>query len=857
LKKIEHSLFLIRKIRRIELSSTHRTQPMSKGLSSQTAREKLLTYGPNELAHQPNFSGRRVWKEVITEPMILLLICCSILYFIIGETIESIVLFMMIGMILLISILQRTRSEKALEKLRELSAPRALVIRDGKPQRIPGREVVPHDVCILGAGDRVPADGKMLTATNLLVNESILTGESQPVLKSKEVNDQMAYAGTLVMSGAGLLYVTHTGEHTKFGQIGKSLKKIQKIQTPLQKAVKRIVRIMGAIALSVSIGLTLMIFLRNHNLVTALLSGLATSMALIPEEFPVILTIFLALGAWRLSRINVLTRDPAVIETLGSATVLCADKTGTITQNDMSLKFVADEEKSYDINEDTEPKLFEKLKEILHAADPHSFDPTERGITKSISKFGLKASQPNDIQPFDHGKNYSVVSYLNVDQTTHLIKGAPEKLLPYCHLNKTDRRVIETHLHNLTSNGLRVLLIMKSNIPGKFSLKKKNTFQFICLIGLEDPIRNEVPEAVKECRSAGINVIMMTGDHTNTASYIARQIGLNEREVLTGDELMRLDDQTLYKKLGNVQVLSRVEPAHKLRIVQLLQRRKHIVAMTGDGVNDAPSLKAAHIGIAMGNKGTDVAREAASLVLLDDNFASIVGGIRMGRRISDNIEKAMSYALAVHIPIIGLALSPVFSAQFPILLLPIHIVFMELVIDPVSSVAFETEKPEEGQMKKAPKKSAKKIFSNKNTLFGSLFEGLLILACVLFTYFFHDKAVDIGEIRAACFCTLITCNILLALSKLSRSVNIFEIIRSHNPLAKFILGVSFVIAMLCLYIPFLQDLFQFESLSERLLIQALGSSLIVLLIFELFKLCKHKRYSEVPFQEKSSLKKRK
>jgi Ca2+-transporting ATPase len=740
---------------------------MTKGLSSVTAKEKLRVYGPNELKQEPKKSIKRIVRDVVFEPMIFLLICCSVLYLTIGERIESIVLFLMIGMIILISVFQRTRSENAIEKLRELSSPRALVLRDGEPQRIAGREVVPHDICILSAGDRVPADGKLLTATNLLINEAILTGESQAVVKSTEIENNLVYAGTMVMSGAGMLYVTQTGEMTKFGQIGKSLSGIKKTQTPLQISVKRIVSIMGAVALSVSLGLTLVVFLRHHNLVTAILSGLATSMALIPEDFPVILTIFLALGAWRLSRINVLTRDPAVIETLGSATVLCADKTGTITQNDMALKFVADIEKTYEINETTVQQQYKKLIEILHAADPNSLDPTEKGIVRSLSAHGFKVNRPLAIQPFDHGKNHSVISYKSGGKTIHYIKGAPEKLLPYCHLERTNHIKIETHLNQLTSNGLRVLLIMRSDVPEEFSLKKKNTNQFVCLLGLEDPIRKEVPDAVKECQSAGINVIMMTGDHSNTAAYIAKQIGLNAQEVLTGEELTQLNDESLYKKLESVQVLSRVEPAHKLRIVQLLQRRKHIVAMTGDGVNDAPSLKAAHIGIAMGNKGTDVAREAASLVLLDDNFASIVGGIRMGRRISDNIEKAMSYALAVHIPIIGLALSPIFSAQFPILLLPIHIVFMELVIDPVSSVAFETEKPEEGQMKEPPKKRTKKIFSRKTTLLQSLFEGILIFSGVLLTYFLHNASVELREVRAICFLTLISSNIFLALSKLS------------------------------------------------------------------------------------------
>jgi Ca2+-transporting ATPase len=829
---------------------------MSKGLSSEIAKEKLQQYGPNELRQEPVKSTRKILRDVLTEPMIFLLICCSTLYFIIGERIESIVLFLMIGMIVLISLFQRVRSEKALERLRELASPRALVLRDGKPTRIPGREVVPHDVCILSAGDRVPADGRLLSATNLLVNEAILTGESQPVVKSMIPENQLLYAGTMVLNGVGMLFVTQTGEATKFGQIGKSLRRIQKIQTPLQKAVKRIVRIMGAIALSVSLGLTLMIFLRQHNLTTALLSGLATSMALIPEEFPVILTVFLALGAWRLSRGNVLTRDPAVIETLGSATVLCADKTGTITQNDMALKYVADLKTLYELTHEPDQHFLEMLHDTFMASDPNSMDPTEKGIRRSLIPMGFKAPNASATQPFDHAKNYSAFSYMEDGNMVQYIKGAPEKLMRYCHLNQTDQKKLNIQLNHLTSNGFRVLIVMKTDSKETFSLNTKKPTQFVCLIALEDPIRKEVPQAVNECQTAGINVIMMTGDHSNTAAYIGRQIGLNTDEVLSGKELLSLNDQELFNRLKKVQVISRVEPAHKLRIVTLLQRRKHIVAMTGDGVNDAPSLKAAHIGIAMGNKGTDVAREAASIVLLDDNFASIVGGIKMGRRIADNIEKAMSYALAVHIPIIGLALSPVFSAQFPILLLPMHIVFMELVIDPVSSVAFETEQMEDHLMSDSPKRRSKNLFT-RNAFSNSLLEGTLIFGCVLTSYFFHSKHSEIAEVRAICFFTLITCNVLLALSKLSRNANIFEIIRFHNPLAKAILSVSFISAILCLFIPFLQNLFEFKSPDGRYLLQSLFTSIILLILLEIIKKWKRKKHSKVPFQEKSFQKKKK
>jgi Ca2+-transporting ATPase len=813
---------------------------MSKGLSTVTAQEKLRHFGPNELFKAPKQSFQDIVKEVVTEPMIFLLICCSILYFTIGNKMESLVLFSMIGMIIFNSVLQRTRSEKALDKLSELSSPRALVLRDGIPKRIPGREVVPHDVCVICEGDRVPADGKLIQASNICVNESILTGESLPVEKSIQDEANILYAGSMVLNGKGLLFITHTGEETKFGQIGKKLKGIKKIKTPLHSAVKRIVRVMGSVALAVSVGLTLVVFLRKGNWVDAILSGLATSMALIPEEFPVIFTIFLSIGAWRLSKINVLTRDPSVIETLGSTTVLCADKTGTITQNEMKLVSISDKEQIYNLsNPHTEPALNTILTDLFLASDHDSFDPTEKGIHNSLSIYNFSPLPFEKHIPFDHDKKYTIYTYKKSNSFTHFVKGAPEIILAHCSLHKSEQKKLDELLKTMTGNGLRVLSLMKATSNQVIESADKLTYDFVCLIGLADPIRKEVPNAVSECQKAGIKVIMMTGDHPNTASNIGNQIGLNPKGIITGVEIDNLTDKELFTKLQSAEILSRVDPIHKLRIVQLLQRRKEIVAMTGDGVNDAPSLKAAHIGIAMGSKGTDVAREAASLVLLDDNFASIVEGIKMGRRISDNMEKAMSYALAVHIPIIGLAISPIFSAKFPILMLPIHIVFMELIIDPVSSVAFESEPLEHNSLKQLPKRSKKKLFS-RTTLMTSLLEGILVLACVLIVFMFHDTTQSIDTIRASCFFTLVTCNILLALSKLSKSESIWKIIRYHNPLAKIILSGSFFLLIICLYNSTLQEILHFKAPKNTHLTYSIISSLTLVFLLELIKKWKQK-----------------
>lgn len=696
---------------------------MVPGLSSKEVSERLRSFGYNEL---PSSKPKNIWRiafEVMREPMFLLLISCAVLYMLLGDYQEGVILLSTISIIIGITFYQYRKTERALEALKNLASPRALVIRDGIEIRIPGREVVPDDILVLHEGDRIAADAVVIQCTNLMIDESLLTGESIPVskveVKEEPTTDSSAFSGSLIVRGKGLGKVTATGTRSRFGEIGVSLAGIKEDpDTRLQKEMKLLIRKLFILGVLLSILVIILFYLTRGNFLQSLLNGLAASMAILPEEFPVVLTVFMALGAWRLSRHDVLTRKSSAIETLGSATVLCSDKTGTITQNKMEVKVLYD---GVDIHEvqgsiPDHQGINTLLAAARDASEPDTIDPMETAI-HAVSK-QLTALQKNnrlikeyplrsDLMAMTRVHDKSIDMRLNVSA-----KGAPEAIFKLCRMSEQEILRHLTIANQLADRGYRVIGVAAAHhhtadLP---ELQEDFIFEFLGLVGMEDPIRPEVPQAMKECERAGIKVIMITGDFPVTAKSIAIQAGMQSGTILTGDQLASMSDIELQKIISSVNIFARVVPEQKLRIVNALTANKEIVAMTGDGVNDAPALKAAHIGIAMGKKGTDVAREASSLVLLDDNFASIISAIRLGRRIFDNLQKAMSYIMAIHVPIIGLTLLPAFFTSLPLLLMPLHIVFMELIIDPVCSVAFEWEREEKGIMDRPPRSPDKKFF---------------------------------------------------------------------------------------------------------------------------------------------------
>lgn len=832
------------------------------GLTSEEVASRIAKNGYNELQGS---SSRNFWMiifGVIKEPMFLLLVACGTLYMILGDIEEGIMLLGFVFVVMGIEFNQERKSEKALDALKDLASPRALVIREKIEKRIPGREVVCDDLLVLQEGDRIPADATVIKSISLLVDESLLTGESVPVRKhdwageDEDVqpggDDQpFVYSGSMVVQGNGIARVSHTGMDTQIGKIGKAIKEVKESPTKLKVEIETLVKRLTITGIGLCLLVIAIYTITRGELLKGFLAGITLAMAMLPEEFPVVLTIFMAVGAWRISKKHVLTRKPSAIETLGSATVLCTDKTGTLTENKMQVAKIYNKENfwvSKDANEF--PEQYHNIIEYgILSSQTNPFDPMEKAIS-GIGELFLKGTEHLH-HDWEMVKEYSLSRELlamsrvfrNKETNELLIaaKGAPEAIFDLCHLDSEMQAKYANAVQAMASEGLRVLGVAKSSISEDLlpDVQHDFEFEFVGLIGLSDPIRKEVPTAVKECHKAGIRVIMITGDYPVTAQNIAREIGLqNYQQCITGSELAAMDEKELSEKIKTVNVFARVIPEQKLKIVNALKHNNEVVAMTGDGVNDAPALKAANIGIAMGEKGTDVARESSALVLMDDNFGSIVGAIKMGRRIFDNLQKALGYIFAIHVPIAGLSLIPVFFADLPLILWPVHVVFMELIIDPACSIIFEAERAEKNVMSRPPRKVDEPFFG-LNKILLSCFQGVWVLIATLAMYFVTLKlGYTIGEVRAMTFTALIVANILTILTNRSWSESIFTIIRTPNPTVKWVAGSAALFILLILNIPFLQRLFQFSPLTIWEVLAALLVGISTITWFELYKFFK-------------------
>lgn len=827
------------------------------GLSESAAKERLEELGYNELPPSNASSPLQIIFGIVREPMFILLLSCGGLYFFLGDKGEGLMLMSSVFVVVYISYFQQRKTERALEALRELSTPRALVIREGLQKRIAGREVVKDDLLVLQEGDRICADAVVLKSINLRVDESILTGESLPVRKSEKIestasspeNSDLVYSGTLVVQGNGIARVTTTGVNTKFGKIGSLLKEVKESPTLLQQETARIIKLFSIAGLSLCIIVTVVYGVVHSDWLRGILVGLSLSIAMLPEEFAIILTIFTALGAWRLSKKNVLTRKPAAIETLSAVTVLCADKTGTLTQNKMSIERLFSNGHFFDPNlkDHDLPEEFHSLIEYaILASQRNPFDPMERAILN----FGdLKLSETEHIhKDWRMEKEYPLSNELlaishvfrhpTEDAFVIATKGSPEAIADLCHFSPSQKKYLDEQVSSMASNSLRVLGVARAMFSSTHLPENQHDFDFelIGLIGLQDPLRETIGKDLAECFAAGIRVIMITGDYPATAQHIAKSMGLkNPDECITGSMLQSMSEKALSEKIKTVNIFARVNPEQKLSIVNTLKENGEIVAMTGDGVNDAPSLKAAHVGIAMGQRGTDVAREASSLVLLDDNFSSITNGIRMGRRIYDNIQKAMVYVFAVHIPIAGLAFFPVFFPALPLILLPLHIAFLELIIDPTCSLIFEAEKEEEAIMNRAPRKASEPVLSTRKILVGSLQGVIITLVCISVYFIAHELKRPENEIRALAFTTLIVANVGLILINRSWTSNFWQIRGKPNPALKWVLVGITTFLFIALYMPGISRLFHFDVLHAGDLLICLSAGVISVAWFELLK----------------------
>lgn len=835
------------------------------GLTDAEAEERLAREGFNEIPSAQASSLWRIAFEVLREPMLLLLMGTGGVYLLLGDPKEAVVLLGAIFVIIGITLYQERKTERALHALRDLSSPRALVLRQGVRKRIPGREVVAGDLVVISEGDRVPADGVILECRNVQVDESLLTGESVPVPKTAGTatlnpgrpggaDTPYVFSGTLVVKGRGIALVHATGPRTELGRIGTALTNLRPEATQLQAETNKLVRIFAVVGVVLCTAVALIFGYIHSAWLQGVLAGLTLAISMVPEEFPVVLTIFLAMGAWRIARKRVLTRRMPAIETLGAATVLCVDKTGTLTMNRMSVQmfYVAGQWWKPSDTPGQIPEMFHEAAEYsILASSRDPFDPME----KAFHALGEQCSELKDHLHADWSlaREYALSPHLLAmsrawkmpsDQAYRIAaKGAPEAIALLCKLSAVEAAHMKVVATKMASQGLRILGIAKATLDG--DLPEDQTaipFQFMGLVGLADPVRPGVSEALKECYRAGIRVVMITGDYAVTAQSIAREIGMKDPElVLTGAELDALDDKHLRQRGRTVNIFARVIPEQKLRLVKALKAQGEVVAMTGDGVNDAPALKAADIGIAMGSRGTDVAREAAALVLLDDDFSSIVTAVRLGRRIYGNLKKATTFVLAVHVPIAGVTLVPLLFG-WPLLLLPVHVVFLELIIDPACSIAFEAEPEDPDVMDRPPRDPSERLFGTRRVLSG-LLQGFAVF---LSTFAVYGVFLKLGhtqpEARAAGFCALVIGNLAMIFADRSSGRSIRQSISSINT-ALWIISCGAVLALgLVLFVPAFRNVFHFAALQVQEVFIAVLAGCSGVLCFEGLKVIRGRRH---------------
>lgn len=786
--------------------------PSFTGLDTAEAARRLEEDGPNLLAADRT---RPLWKIVagaLREPMFLLLAAATALYLGIGDRAEGLLLGVAGVVTIGLVVAQEARSETALRALRGLADPVVHVVREGRTQTIPAREIVRGDLVLVAEGQRMPADGVLVGPEVLQIDESVLTGESAPVVRSgarahapSDLSHQV-FAGTLTVAGQGVFRVTATGTRTALGRIGASLSAIDRDPTPLQRSSGRIVIVIGVMALAFAAVVALAYGLLRDLWIEGALAGITIAIALIPEEFPVVLSVFLSLGAWRLAEHRVLVRRAAAIEALGGATVLCVDKTGTLTENRMEVAWLWSPEGEGAPGDAAGPSLRGVVEAAVLASSPQPTDPMDMALIAFAPSVG--ADRPEQVWPLAPHRLAVVQTWRRAGRRRTAAKGSPEAVFALCRMDPDQTDAARSALERLASNGLRVLAVAEVDHDAPVAAPEALAFSFRGLIGFLDPVAADVPAALEVARAAGIEVAMITGDYPATAIKIAGDAGIDvSGGLMTGAEIRRLDAAALAERVPTVRVFARVRPEQKLALVRAFQANGAVAAMTGDGVNDAPALEAADIGIAMGGRGSDVAREAADLVLLDDRFGSILGAVRLGRRIFTNLRRALIYITAIHVPIAGLALLPILLGAPPFLF-PIHVVLLELVVDPVCALVFEAEPSEPDAMQRPPRPRGARLFGIGEIAAG-LGQGLVILAAVLGLYLGLLPLAGETEARGSAYVALAVANLALALANAaSAGVGLF------SPHRRLFWSISAALALVLLgglYWPLVADLFRFSQ----------------------------------------------
>ena len=820
-----------------------------KGLTSKEAKQRLEQYGKNELVPEKEENLFLKIIDVLKEPMFLLLLFAAAIYFVLGEPKDGAIMLIFVVFVIGIDVVQEWKTDQTLKALKNMSSPKITVVRDGEPISIDSKELVPGDLMQISEGEKIPADGLIISMNDLCVDESTLTGESHTVWKT--IHDPQnpdtslwpldrCFAGTLVTQGSAYITVTSTGTHTEYGKIGNHIAEAPDRPTPLEKQTAKLVKYaaMFGIVLFILVGIITYFNVKDlpfwDRMVSSILAGITLAMAMIPEEFPVILTVFLSMGAWRIAKKHSLIRRLPSVETLGAVSVLCVDKTGTLTKNQMEVQDI------FTFSSD-QTSLVETMG---LACETEAYDPMEKAM---LSYCSLQASPETPVvqgqliheYPFTSETKRMGHIWRKDGNTILAAKGSPENMLPLCSLSKKDLEEVQHQQKAMAQKGLRVIAVARAEITDIPSDLSEVTMEFVGLVGLADPPREAVPAAIETCKKAGVRIIMITGDNGDTALSIAKQIGIDTSGgFLTGAQIDALSPEELKQRLKNTNIFARVIPEHKMKLVNTLKELGHTVAMTGDGVNDAPALKYSDIGISMGSRGTEVAREASDMILLDDNFETIVETIKDGRRIYDNIRKAVSYVLVIHIPIALTALfAPLLGiASDAIMLLPLHVVLLELIVDPTCSIVFERQPADEDIMSRPPR-DIKQPLVESSMLIRSILQGLIIFIASFGTYYcsycMHPENPEVA--RSLGLCVLFVSNLFLVyVNSSTRGAFQTFVLNLKDPVLWAVNGGVLLMIIVVLYTP-LSSYLKLAPLSIGQILFVLALSAVAVLWYEVVK----------------------
>ncbi|SFB37642.1 cation-translocating P-type ATPase [Algoriphagus aquimarinus] len=819
------------------------------GLSSDQVASSREKYGQNKLDYKKENGFLDTLKGILKEPMSIILLVAASIYFITGNIGDGIFLVVAIIFITSISLYQDSRSKNALEKLKDFSQPTCKVIRNGVVQEIKSEELVVGDSLLVEEGTSITADGVIVHSNDFSVNEAILTGESFAVFKDKSLEDNVIYSGTTVASGLAIAMITGIGKDTKLGKIGTSLESITEEKTPLESQIANFVKKMAIAGAVVFVIVWAINYWQSRDLLNSLLQSLTLAMSILPEEIPVAFTTFMALGAWRLLKMGIVVKQMKTVETLGSATVICTDKTGTITENRMSLAklFLLSSNKIYEPNDQLSENEKLLIELAMWASEPIPFDPMEIALHQAYSDSAMQDLRPDFSLVHEYplgGKPPMMTHVFENSEGKRIIaaKGAPEALMNVSNLSVNEKRQIEDAIQALATDGFRVLGVGVTqfgtdNYP---SAQQEFSFEFKGIVAFYDPPKKNIGNVLEDFYKAGIEVKIITGDNAATTTAIAKKIGfLGYEKNISGDELMQLTEDELQSCVMETSIFTRMFPDAKLKIINALKANQQIVAMTGDGVNDGPALKAAHIGIAMGKKGTEIAKQAASLILLEDDLSKMVDAIAMGRKIYTNLKKAIQYIISIHIPIILTVFIPLALGWiYPNIFSPIHIIFLEIIMGPTCSIIYENEPMEKNTMSQKPK-ALTTTFFNWKELSISILQGLVITAGTLFVYQYAvNSGYDEALTRTMTFTVLIVANIFLTLINRSFYYSILTTLRYKNNLVLYIVFITIAIVGLILYVTPLTTFFKFETLTLTQLVICIGIGFISTSWFELLKLTK-------------------